>query len=137
MDMRQFSGGHFIKCDDVRNGPLQMQIAVVREGKFGKPDLVFETGDVFSVNATNNNVLIRAYGVNSVDWGAKIIELFLGEIKYQGKMQEAVLVKPISPSLKAAEQTKLKTTERTTKRKPKGGGGEGGGVGGMDDPIPI
>jgi hypothetical protein len=52
MDMRRYSGEAFIKVDDVREGPLQMQIAVVREGKFEKPDLVFESGEAFSVNST-------------------------------------------------------------------------------------
>src|SRR6516164_5593500 len=107
MDMRRFSGEHFIKVDDVRDGPIQEKIAVVRQGKYDKPDLVFESGDVLSLNATNNKILMRAYGRNSDDWIGKEVELFHGEIEYQGKMQEAVLVRPISPSVKA-KQTKLK-----------------------------
>jgi hypothetical protein len=108
MDMRRFSGEHFIKVDDVRDGPIQEKIAVVRQGKYDKPDLVFESGDVLSLNATNNKTLMRAYGRNSDDWIGKEVELFLGEIEYQGKMQEAVLVRQISPQVKAKEQTKLK-----------------------------
>ena len=38
MDMRKYSGATFIKVDDVRNGPLPMQIAAVREGKYEKAD---------------------------------------------------------------------------------------------------
>jgi hypothetical protein len=106
MDMRRFSGEHFIKVDDIRNGPLQMQIAVVREGKFDKADLVFETGDILSLNATNTKILVRAYGPNSDDWLGRIIELFLGEAPYQGKQIESVVVRPISPPLKPADQTK-------------------------------
>jgi hypothetical protein len=84
MDMRKFSGEHFIKTADVRDGPLQMQIAVVREGKFDKPDLVFESGDLLSLNATNNQILLRAYGPNSDNWIGKDIELFLGEESASG-----------------------------------------------------
>ncbi len=53
MDMRKYSGESFIKVDDVRDGPLQMQIAVIKEGKFDRPELVFESGEIFSLNATN------------------------------------------------------------------------------------
>jgi hypothetical protein len=97
MDMRKFSGAAFIKVDDVRDGPLQMQIDAVREGKYEKPDLVFESGEAFSVNSTNNRILMRAYGANSDDWVGKKIELALGQIKFQGSLQDAVIVKPITP----------------------------------------
>jgi hypothetical protein len=36
------------------------------------------------VNATNNRILMRAYGRNSDDWVGKEIELYLGEIEFQG-----------------------------------------------------
>jgi hypothetical protein len=108
MDMRKFSGKNFVKVNDVRPGPIKGKVTGVSEGKFGKPDLILESGDILSVNATNNKILMRAYGPNSDDWIGKEVELFLGEIKYQGEMQEAVLVRPILPQVKAKEQTKLK-----------------------------
>jgi hypothetical protein len=101
MDMRKFSGKNFVKVNDVRHGSIEEKVADIREGNYGKPDLIFESGDILSVNATNNKILMRAYGTQSDRWIGKMIELFLGEIEYQGKMQEAVLVRPI-------EQTKLK-----------------------------
>ena len=108
MDMRKYSGDHFLKVDDVRNGSIQAQIAVVKQGKFDKPDLVFESGDVLSLNATNNKILMRAYGPSSDDWIGKLVELSLGETPYQGKQIESVKVSPISPPLKPSEQTKPK-----------------------------
>ena len=105
MDMRKYSGKTFIKVDDVRGGPIQAKIAAVKEGQFDKPDLVFEDGDSFGLNATNTKMLIRAYGPESKNWIEKEIELFLGEIKYDGKLQEAVLVKPISPQIAAKQRT--------------------------------
>ena len=78
MDMRKFSSPTFLKVNDVRDGPLQLQIAAVNEGKYEKPDLVFETGETLSLNATNVNTLIRAYGSKSEDWIGKQIELALG-----------------------------------------------------------
>jgi hypothetical protein len=98
MDMRKYSGQTFIKVADVRNGPLRMQIAAVREGKYEKPDLVFESGEALSVNSTNNRTLMRAFGSDSNEWVRKYVELALGQIKYQGAWQDAVIVTPISLS---------------------------------------
>ena len=109
MDMRKYSGTTFIKVADVRNGPLPMQIAAVREGKYEKPDLVFESGEALSVNSTNNRTLMRAYGSNSDQWVGKDIELTLGQIKFQGEWQDAVIVKPISPPIAAAGKNQATT----------------------------
>jgi hypothetical protein len=111
MDMRKYSGETYIKTVDVRGGPLRAKIAVVREGQYGRPDLVFETGEILSLNATNNKILIRAYGPNSEDWIGKEIELFLGEVEYQKKMREAVIVRPVSPPLWSSAQERAPTTE--------------------------
>jgi hypothetical protein len=115
MDMKKYSSAHFIKVTDVRDGPIEAQIAAVREGKYDKPDLVFENGDMLSLNATNNKILMRAYGADSDYWLGKTIKMFLGEVEYQRKMQEAVLVQPISPSLK---DTKAANANRATDQDP-------------------
>jgi hypothetical protein len=109
MDMRKYSGAAFINIDDVRERPLQMQIAVVREGKYEEPDLVFESGEAFTVNSTNNRTLMRAYESNSDNWIGKEIELALGKVKFQGELQDAVIVKPISPTIAAAAEKKAAT----------------------------
>lgn len=97
MDMRKFSGSGFLKVADLEaNGPLRVVIADVREGKYGKPDLEFDDGSKLSVNATNNRTLVNAYGGNSDDWLGQEIELGLGQVEYQGTLQESILVKPIS-----------------------------------------
>jgi len=106
MDMRKFSGEHFVKVDDVRDGPIQGQIAEIKEGKYEKPDLVFESGDVLSLNATNTQILIRAYGTNSDYWIGKMVEMFLGKAKFNGTYNDSVLVRAISPSSKAANADK-------------------------------
>jgi len=114
MDMRKFSGDHFIKLDDVRDGPLHEVIAAVKLGKYDKPDLVFESGDLLSLNATNNKALIRAYGRNSDDWIGKEIDLLQGEIPFNNEMKETVIVQPASPPQPSA-RTKLKLSD---KKKP-------------------
>jgi hypothetical protein len=96
-DLKKYAGEHFLKPDDVRDGPLHLKIAVVREGKFDKLDLIFESGDALSLNATNTQRLIRAYGADSKNLIDKEVELFLGTINYNGTDNEAVLVNPITP----------------------------------------
>jgi hypothetical protein len=96
-NLKKYAGEHFIKPDDVRDHPLRRQIAVVREGKFGKLDLLFETGGVFSLNGTNTTTLLDYYGSNSDNLIGKEIDLYLGKLKYNGTLNDAVLVKPISP----------------------------------------
>jgi hypothetical protein len=66
--------------------------------------VIFEDGSILGLNATNTKILVKAYGPNSDVWIGKEIELFLGEVEYQKKMQPAVVVKPISPPIKAAHK---------------------------------
>jgi hypothetical protein len=56
MDMRDYSKkDSFFKTDDIKDHPpLQMRIAAVSIGQFGRPDITFESGKKLSVNATNN-----------------------------------------------------------------------------------
>ena len=107
MDMREYIGATFIKVADVRDGPLRMQIAAIREGKFDKPDMMFESGEVLSLNATNTRILMRAYGQESADWIGKEIELAPGQTPFQGQLRDSVGVRPISPSVagKSGEAT--------------------------------
>ena len=60
MDMRKYAGESFIRVDNVRNGSLQERIALVKEGKFERPDLIFESGDILSLNTANARTLIKA-----------------------------------------------------------------------------
>jgi hypothetical protein len=86
----------FIKLADVRDRALRMQIAAVKEGQYQKPDVVFETGETLSLNATNTRILMRAYGTDSDHWIGKEIELYVGEVEFQKKMQPTVKVRPLS-----------------------------------------
>jgi hypothetical protein len=131
MDMRKYSGPRFIKVDDVRDAPIEGQIAGIKEGKFEKPDLFLETGAVLSLNATNNRVLMNAYGTESDRWIGKAIRLFLGEIEYQGADHEAVLIEPISPPVKKKEKKETEDTKATDPKKPPSSSDE------MSDEIPF
>jgi hypothetical protein len=102
--MRKFAGEQFIRVDDVRDGPISLQIAMVKEGKFDKPDMIFKTGEILSLNSTNTKILVRAYGPNSDTWIDKEIELRLGQVEFQKKLQDSVVIKPISPPIAPTEK---------------------------------
>jgi hypothetical protein len=104
--MRQFAGEHFVKLEDVHD-PITVRISAVRPGKFGKPNLYLENGSVLGLNSTNVKMLIEAYGPNGQDWVGQLISLYVGEVKFNGQMQPAVLVKPVSAPLKFSERTPL------------------------------
>lgn len=117
--MRKYSSEHFVKVEDVKDGPIEDQIAVVKDGKYDKPNVVFESGDVLSLNATNRKTLVRAYGNESDLWIGKMIRMFLGMIEFQGSDHEAVLIEPISPPLKDGKADKAdKANKATDQKKP-------------------
>jgi hypothetical protein len=94
VDMTGYAGKHFVKVDDVRDGPIEGKIVDILEGDFGKLNLTLDTGDCLSLNKTNTTTLMRAFGTDSDSAIGQSVRLFLGEINYQGRMQEAVLLEP-------------------------------------------
>ena len=104
MDMRKFTGSSFIKPDDVRSGPINATILEVTEGKYGKPDLLFSSGARLSLNATNCKVLVAAFGSDDSDWVGQEIEMRFGQLKYNGTVNDAVLVKATSAGVPEAER---------------------------------
>jgi hypothetical protein len=132
MDMRQFKKPRFLKVDDIRSGPRQMRIAGVLQGKYEKPDLVFENGDKLGLSATNIDILAEAYGWDSNLWTGHLVELSVGKGKYDGEDIDMVLLKPISKAEgeeAAKEPTKKKAPNKPPQLKAVGGG--------IDDEIPF
>jgi hypothetical protein len=120
LNLKKYAGEHFIKPDDVRERPLKRKIAGIREGKFGKPDLIFTDGTILALNGTNVNVLRRVYGDDSDKLIEKVVELNLGKLQYNGQLNDAVLVKPIT----APEEPQADESEPSAKPD-------------YDDPIPF
>jgi len=95
--MRQYAGSSFITVESLRDGPRQYKIASVEPGKYDKPVVTFESGDKLSLNKTNVNARLKAYGPKDEDWIDCIVELYVGPLRYNGAIQEGVLVVPVSP----------------------------------------
>ena len=99
MLMSEYGATAFIGLDDVHQGPLRRTIANVELGNYGKPVATFTNGDHFSLNKTNVRVLIDLFGEDSRDWTGCEIELYAGQITYQGQQTDSVLVRPVSPAI--------------------------------------
>jgi hypothetical protein len=108
--MSKYMGSRFLKVADVKEGgTFQAKIVAVEiSEKFDKPEANLDDGSVLSLNATNVGWLVRAYGANSDDWIGKEIELSIGEVDYQDRAVETILVKPISPPIKNKAPAKPK-----------------------------
>jgi hypothetical protein len=98
MLMSQYASKAFLKLDDVREAPLREVIKDVKIGSYDKPDLVFESGNTLSLNKTNVRALIKAFGEDSRDWIGCEVEVYAGEISYQGEDMSSVRVRPITPA---------------------------------------
>jgi hypothetical protein len=109
-DMSKYMGSRFLKVADVKeSGPFQAKIVAVEiSEKFDKPEVNLDDGSVLSLNATNVGRLVRAYGANSNDWIGKAIELSVGEVEYQDKPVETILVKAVSPPVENKAPVKPK-----------------------------
>jgi hypothetical protein len=95
--MSQYAGSNYLKLDDVRSGPRIEKIVRIQIGSYDRPEAVFESGNILSLNKTNVRTLIRALGEDERDWPGRKIELYLGKTKYQGQLTDSVLVRPINP----------------------------------------
>jgi hypothetical protein len=96
MDARKFlKGPTFRTTKDVEEGPVQSLIERVEEGKYGKLNLIFADMTAISVNATNNRVLIGAFGYSTENWIGRTVELYAGEVEFAGKPQPAVMIRPL------------------------------------------
>ncbi len=89
----------------MQDGPLIMHIADVKEGSYDKPDLVFESGEILSLNVTNIIALVKAYGDDGLDWIGKKIEIYLGQTEYKKELVDTVLVRPLTPGMSDEAKT--------------------------------
>ena len=78
--------------------------------------LLLDSGQQFSVNATNWKTLITLYGEHDTDWKGKPIELFAGFTTFQNSEKESVLIRPISSSKPLALVPPIERTAPNSER---------------------
>jgi ribosomal protein L12E/L44/L45/RPP1/RPP2 len=98
VDVRHYIKGKFLKVDDfAAEARRRESIQGTEEGKFDKLNLLLSSGDQLALSATNLRRLTQAYGFNSEDWVGLEIELYVGQLEFNGRPVDSILLKPISP----------------------------------------
>ena len=95
--LKEYTGSNFITVNDVRDGPITDTIADVVQGKFEKLNVVFESGNRLGLNKTNARILRKLFGDDTDLAIGRTIEMYLGQIRYQGDDHDSVLIRPIAP----------------------------------------
>jgi len=97
MYMGHYGKVKYLKVGDVRENPIRGVITGVEIGeRYDKPIITLDRGEKLSLNATNVTILNLAFGFDDQDWLNKEIELYVGLIRYDGKDQDGILIKPLS-----------------------------------------
>lgn len=88
----------YLKAADLAGQRVTVTMSHVKMAKMGednRPVLYFQGKDKGLVlNKTNMNSIASAYGYETDDWAGQRIEMFPMDVEYQGKMVEAIRVKP-------------------------------------------
>lgn len=114
MDMKKYASKGFVNLEYIEaHGALDGIIEHVEIGQFDKPTITLNSGQKFSLNKTNTGILLRELGENSDMWLGQPIRLDVGEIKFQGNMQKAVVVEPLIDS--ESEEAKPAPVEKPKK----------------------
>jgi hypothetical protein len=96
-NMRKFAATEFAKVDDLRGG-REETIAEIVDGKFERPDIIFESGARMSLDGTITLTLCNGFGDSDEDWIGCVVYLFVGANRDQG----VDMVIPISAPIKKA-----------------------------------
>lgn len=102
MDMREFASKK-VSPDHVRDQPIHVRIvSVLRNEQYDRPVLELDNGAQFTLNATNLNALMKAFGWESKNWIGQEIVLELGTYKdwrsEPVQERETVRVRTVSPT---------------------------------------
>jgi hypothetical protein len=96
---RKYAGSPYIKLDHLRGKPpLRERIAFVAEetGNFGERLVVtFESGKRLSLNATSVGNLMSDINADYDNWSGHDVEIYAGEVGFQGTKKDAVLVRVV------------------------------------------
>jgi hypothetical protein len=98
MDLSQYAAARFLRVEDLADGPQKKTIASIEPGKkFDRPVVAFTDRTRLTLNGTNVNTIINAFGsTESEDLIGQEIELYVGTIRFQGDDKQSVLLRALS-----------------------------------------
>src|SRR5262245_49697698 len=91
MDVTKYMSGAYITAKDLGEEVRDETIADTRDGQYGKPELVFESKDKLSLNATNLKTMTKHYGRETNLWVGIVIRLVRGEATFNGNQVPSVV----------------------------------------------
>ena len=109
LNMAQAFPSKYLSAADVTEQGIMFRVQSVTleqvdqdTSKPDKPIVHFQGQDKGMVlNVTNNNTIISMYGADSDGWVGKDIILFKTHVDFQGRMVEAIRVRPGPPAAQA------------------------------------
>jgi hypothetical protein len=118
IDLAKYSKGKFYSLGEVFDlkPPPRERIAVVKEGQFDKPVLVFESGRQAGLNRASLGVLMRDLGADTDHWIGQWVELTAGQVRNQfNEPMDALVVRPVEPALAMPSSPSPQTPPRARK----------------------
>ena len=145
VDLSKHRGSGFITLEKFTRPQIKEIEGIVDGEKFGRPKMIFKDGTQLGLNVTNVNWLIETFG--STDGDALIgkkIELYKGQISYQGSPTNSILLRlpdqlaqPLESDDHEAAEAAIAARSARKKTPTSRGRGGGGGYDPMDDEIPF
>ncbi len=105
VNVRDYLAGVHIKFDDLKDGSRIEVIEDARPGKYGKLDLIFQSGDMLGLNATNTRKLVKVRGLESDDWRGLKVELSQGQLEFNGEPTDSVILEVVEEGVEEEEAT--------------------------------
>jgi hypothetical protein len=106
MDSRKYYGVSFMKLEDLASGREKKIIYGSEDGKYDKVNLIFTDNTALSLNATNWRTLTKVLGFETEDWPGAIVEVAAGELKYEGRVNPALVITSVEPAAKPVAKAK-------------------------------
>jgi hypothetical protein len=105
MDSRRFYNPPFVKVAHLANGPIDVTIVDVEEGKYGL-DLTFDANFKMGLNQGSWGRMMDAYGPETSDWIHKQVRLSAGKAANgNGVFVDSVILTTLSPPLLPSDRT--------------------------------
>jgi hypothetical protein len=111
IDLKKYVKGRFYSLAEVFDQPAPRErIAAVKDGQYGKPVLVFETGRQAALNQASLGILMREFGDDPNTWIGKWVEPTAGQTKDQnGNLIDALIVRPADAAPSSVKPSSLPT----------------------------
>jgi hypothetical protein len=115
-NMRKYASTEYLKAATLGDEERIKTIAGVIDASassYDKPTLIFKSGARMSLNKTNTGELCRVFGEDSESWIEKTVKIYVGQTKFNGTMQDGLLL---------AKHDSAAKRKKPPEQKPEAGG---------------